>query len=165
MKYCWRTRRCFDIPFRRIVVLSFVFAATAAAGDLTICDLNRRPDLVGQIISMSARIGFNMHGGFLLSDSCADRAEGAVLLFPKTAGTPPVNFELDPNAVGRLSPFFRLTGGASTACGVLRGQLVVKLHFHRRQAGAGPIGNGFGPRGASRYAFILQSVTNVHSCE
>lgn len=66
MKYCWRTRRCFDIPFRRIVVLSFVFAATAAAGDLTICDLNRRPDLVGQIISMSARIGFNMHGGFLL---------------------------------------------------------------------------------------------------
>ena len=156
MQYCWRLR---------CIVLILVFAATAAARDLTTCDFSRRSDLVGRIISVSARIGFTMHGAYLLSDSCAGRAEGAALLFPKDTGTPPVSFEIDPGALTSLSPFFRLTGGAATACGVLRGQLVAKNRFHLRQAGAAPVGNGFGSRGAFRYAFILQSVTDVRSCE
>jgi hypothetical protein len=160
----WRSR-CLDLLSLGIIVLSLVFGATAATPDLTTCDLSRRSDLAGRIISVSARIGFTMHGAHLLSDSCVGRAEDAVLLFPKTAGTPPVNFEIDPIAVGSLSPFFRPTGGTATACGVVRGQVVVKNRFHRRRAGAGPVGNGFGPRGAFRYAFILQSVTEVHSCE
>ena len=156
MQYFWRLR---------CMVLISVVVATAAARNLTTCDFGRPSDLAGRVISVSTRIGFTMHGAYLLSDSCAGRAEDAVLLFPKTAGTPPVNFEIDPSAVGSLSPFFKPTGGTATACGVLRGQVVVKNRFHRGKAGAGPVGNGFGSRGAFRYAFVLQSVTEVHSCE
>ena len=156
MQYRWRLRW---------TMLISVFATTSAAQDLTTRDFSRRSDLVGRIISVSARIRFTMHDAHLLPDSCGGRAEGAALLFPEDRGAPPVNFEIAPGVLSSLSPFFRLTGGSATACGVLRGQLVTKKRFHLRHAGGGPMGNGFGSRGAFRYAFILQSVTDIRSCE
>ena len=117
-----------------------------------------------QSIPVAGRILFTMHGAFLTTDSCSDHSYDIVLLYPGVDGTPSVPFNLDPDATERLSPFFRPAGGTATACGVLDGRVFYKKGFRSKRLGAGPQGNGFGPRGAFRVAFVLRTVREIRPC-
>ena len=145
--------------------LAALVISAAAATEMTMCDLSHRADIGNRVISAKARIGFTSHGIVLLSDGCPKGSEDVVLLFPGHERTPHVAFELDPRAMQSLRPFFRPTGGTAIACAVVTGELHVKRDFRASRAGASPVGNGFGPRGAFRRAFILRDVADVRSCQ
>ena len=132
---------------------------------LSVCDIMHLKGLPEQTIQVSARILFTMHGAFLTTDTCSDHSYDIVILYPGIEGTPPVSFKLDSEATERLSPFFRPAGGTATACSVLVGQVFHKSDFRSKRQGAGPQGNGFGPRGAFRVAFVLRSVSEIRACK
>src|ERR1700722_9718337 len=134
----------------RPIVLVHLIALFAAnrmwainADEVTVCDLNHPTRFLSKRVSASGRFVFTMHGAFLVADSCSDQSQDVVILFPKAAGTPAVNFDLDQSAMDSLKPFFRTTGGSASACGALIGQLFYKKSFHSRSEGSGPEGNGF----------------------
>ena len=114
---------------------------------------------------VTGRILFTMHGAFLTTDSCPDDSDDVVILYPNVEGTPSVIFNLEANALDQLKPFFRPAGGTATACGILDGQVFYKKGFRSKREGAGPYGNGFGPRGAFRVSFVLHSVMEIRACK
>jgi len=136
----------------------------STASKLSVCDIMHAGRFAHSDVVISGRILFTMHGAFLTTDSCPDSSYDLVLLYPKSVGAPPVPFDLDPSAIGKLKNFFRPSGGTAAACGVLSGRVFYKKRFHSRPEGAGPVGNGFGPRGAFRAAFVLRSVDAAHAC-
>jgi hypothetical protein len=151
----------------------FLVALTAITGSLTgaaidsevsPCDLSSPNTFLGRIVSISGRIVFSMHGTFIISDSCKRHTEDIVVMFPKRDGTPAVNFDIDQQTVDLLKPFLRPTGGTTTACAVMTGQVFYKNRFRSKMEGAGPQGNGFGPRGAFRLAFVVRSINEIHGC-
>jgi hypothetical protein len=154
----------------RTVILLFVAVSGISScygeqNPLSVCDIMRPKGLLEQSIQIAARILFTMHGAFLTTDSCSDHSYDIVILYPGIEGTPPVSFKLDPDATKQLSPFYRPAGGTATACGVLVGQVFQKSDFRSKRQGAGPQGNGFGPRGAFRVAFVLRSVSEIRACK
>ena len=131
--------------------------------ELDLCEVFNPAAFSNRHVSVRARMGFTMHGMYLLSNCKVAKPDMAVL-YPGGRGAPPVGFELDPQATSRLAPFFRLTGGSAIACGVLNGTVTYKKHFRLHSAGAGPMGNGYGSRGALRWGFVIQSVVEIHAC-
>ena len=155
---------------RKMICLMVVLVPLVALGqendELTTCQLAKTKASYEQVVSVRARLGFTMHGMFLFGeDTCKGNTDDVVLLFPNRGGAPTVEFELDSHAVEQLSPFFRPTGGVAIACGVVEGRLFKKQGFRAVQRGAGPQGNGFGPRGAFRLAFVLRSVIEIRACK
>jgi len=154
---------------RKIILLfASLWGATCAYGEqtpLSVCDIMDGKALPEQSIPVAGRILFTMHGAFLTSDSCPEHSYDIVILYPGVEGTPPVSFSLGPEATKRQSPFFRPAGGTATACGVFDGQVFRKTGFRSKRQGAGPQGNGFGPRGAFRVAFVLRAVREIRACK
>jgi hypothetical protein len=147
-----------------MAVLSSLVALGGTNEELTICQLANTKASYEKVVSVRARMGFTMHGMFLVGDdACKGNTDDIVLLFPNLDG-PPVDFELDTHAREKLSPFFSPTGGVAMACGVVEGRLFKKQGFRAVQRGAGPQGNGFGPRGSFSLAFVLRSVTEIRAC-
>ena len=144
--------------------LCCAFAASASAQEVDFCNATARVEGISPRLVLRARMGFTPHGMFLMSDHCPQRAPAAVVLNPHDPGAPEVPFGVSHDALVRVKPFLRLTGGSSTACGVISGMLTVKKNFKLKQMGGGPQGNGFGPRGAYKFAFILESVIEIGPC-
>jgi hypothetical protein len=119
----------------------------------------------GHLITIRARLAFGTHGVALKSDACPSDARAATLYFPVTGGSVPVTFGLDEHAEDLLRPFFNRNGTVPKACGSLKGQIFRKQSFELRSDGGGPTGNGYGYRGIYEYAFVLQSVENIHACD
>lgn len=153
------------IALIHLIVLASSVCGAATADEVTPCDLMRPKAFLSKTVSITGRVVFTMHGAFLVSDRCPNQAQDVVILFPGAEGTPVVNFDLDPHAAELLRPFFRPTGGTTSACGVLFGEVFYRTRFHSRIEGAGPQGNGFGPRGAFRLAFVLRSVQEIRACK
>jgi len=153
------------ITLLHTIVLSVSIAFASAGAEFSTCDLLHPEALLGKRITITGRVLFTPHGAFLTSDSCADHSQDIVILYPKIEGTPEVPFALETQVIDLLKPFFKPAGGTATACGTLTGQVFYKKHFRSKAEGAGPQGNGFGPRGAFRLAFVLQSVKGIHVCE
>jgi len=106
-----------------------------------------------------------MHGVSLFSSACATKGQHAAnLMLPGDKDSPPVSFKLDQNAMARLKPFFRTTGGQAIACGVFSGQVFYKKGFRLKRFGGDSIGNGFGENGRLRAAFVLRSIEEIHAC-
>src|ERR1017187_9582038 len=134
-----------------ILIAGVVGLGTALGAEgtkLSVCDIMRPDTSLKRELQVAGRVLFTMHGAYLTSDSCPDHSFDVVILYPEIAGTPPVAFTLSPEATEMLKPFFRPGGGTAAACGVLSGQVFHKEHFRSKPRGAGPQGNGFGPRGA-----------------
>src|SRR5262249_20750340 len=113
----------------------------------------------------TGQIAFTAHGIVILTEGCKKKsADDVVVMFPKQGDAPNVSFDLDDDALGRLQPFFRPSGGVSLACGTLEGELFYRRDFQLRRFGGGPQGNGFGPRGAYRIALVVKSVREIQSC-
>jgi hypothetical protein len=136
-----------------------------AADAVSVCDIMHPNKAISEGVVVESRILFTMHGTFLTTDACADHSYDIVILYPGVEGTPQVAFKLAPETTERLGPFFRPSGGSAVACGLLNGQVFYKKHFRSKIFGAGPVGNGFGPRGAFRVAFVLQSVSEIRDCK
>ena len=148
-----------------LILAAVCLRPAAHASELSVCDLNSPKPYLGRLVQVSARVVFTMHGIFLVSDSCKHSSEDVPVLFPKRAHSPEVDFDIDPQAVELMKPFFKPTGGTSTACAVITGRIFYKERFRSREEGAGPQGNGFGPRGAFRFAFVIRSVSEIHPCK
>jgi len=149
----------------RLLVLATCVTITLRSGVTDLCDLTSRDLTTGEHLALSARMGFTAHGMFLLTDKCSKKVPALLVLTPHDEGAPDVGFELDGEALHRLSPFLRLTGGGTIACGTLVGQFASKPHFRTEGSGAELRGNGFGHQGVFQFAFILQSVAEIHACE
>jgi len=111
-----------------MVLLVFVVLATSLAygeggKEIGLCEVFNTKPLESQHVSVRGRIGFTMHGMFLLSDECKGTKPSVVVLFPNVDGTPPVRFALDPQINSQLRPFVRPSGGTAVACGVLDGAI------------------------------------------
>ena len=137
----------------------------ATDGEITLCDLGDHSSFEGKRLSIRGRLGFTMHGTAFLPEPCKNSPPGVAVLFPGNENSPKVEFTFDPQTLERLSLFFRPTGGSATACGVLTGKLFYKRDFRLRREGAGPQGNGYGPRGALRWGFVLEFVGEIHPCD
>jgi hypothetical protein len=136
-----------------------------AARAATICDL-QPPAYDGKRILLNTRMLFTMHGTYLLGDKCPGKSQhSAALLFPGDEGAPQVPFALDPSAIPRLRPFYRLTGGSAIACAVVSGEVIYKKGFRLRHIDGVPTGNGYGEDGRLQRAFILEAVQEIHGCE
>jgi hypothetical protein len=153
------------ITLLSIIAVNAGIALASGGAEISTCDLLRPDGLLGKSVTVAGRAIFTMHGTFLTSDPCSDHSQDIVILYPKIEGTPEVSFGLDPRALETLKPFFRPSGGSASACVVLTGQVFYKKRFHSKAEGAGLQGNGFGPRGAFRLAFVLQSVKEAHTCK
>jgi hypothetical protein len=148
--------------------ISLAIAAFAAADGLaavTPCDFDSGKH-GGQVIEVSTKLLFTMHGTFLVADLCTTKGQhSAALAFPGDPGVPKVPYSLDSQAIAQLRPFFRTTGGQAIACAVVNGELVYKSKFKLQHINGDVIGNGFGAEGRLRAAFILQSVNSIRPCE
>jgi hypothetical protein len=120
---------------------------------------------MGQRVVVTGFMAFTNHGIFLLSDSCGSDAQDVVVLYPKAHDAPKVDFDLDPKASDMLRPFYRPIGLSTNGCAAITGQVFYKKDFPTRNSGGGLQGNGFGPRGAFRLAFVIQAVNEIHPCE
>lgn len=135
------------------------------AADLTPCDIIPNA-FRGTQISVTGSVIFTMHGAVLFSKSCTNRGQhSAALMFPAEKGAPPVAFELEPSAMERLRPFFRLTGGQAIACGVFSGEVFYKRGFRLKRFDGITVGNGFGEHGTLQAAFVLKSVEAIRVCD
>jgi len=146
----------------RIVIMSAQIVA--GGSNLSVCSLQHAEAFLSPRVAVTGVLAFTNHGIFLVSDPCGKDAEDVVILFPKTDDAPKVDFDLDPPVEQMLRPFVRPIGRSTYACATLSGQLFQKTDFRVRSVGAGPEGNGFGPRGAFRLALVIQSVTEIHVC-
>ena len=152
----------------REIGISLFFLATVAFGagkQITLCDLAKAGAFNGSQVSIQGRIAFTMHGVAFVAASCKGSPPGVAVLTPGAENSPKVEFQVDPHTPERLAPFIRPTGGSAVGCGVLNGMLFYKKNFHIRQEGAGPQGNGYGPRRALRWGLVLQSVSEIHACD
>jgi preprotein translocase subunit SecD len=156
----------FTVIFLQIAVMSVQIAAIGTNPTLSICDIQHPESFLGERIVVNGLMAFTNHGIFLVADSCnGSDAEDVVVLFPKTEGAPKVDFDLDSLVSQKLRPFFRPIGRSTNACATLSGQVFYKKEFRSTAAGGGPQGNGFGPRGAFRLAFVIESVNDIYSCK
>ena len=121
-----------------LFAMSAGFILGASDKVITLCDLRGHGAVEATEVSLRGRIGFNMHGAAFIGESCETSPPGVALLFPGVKRNPEVDFGLDSKALDQLGPFFRTTGGSAVACGVLKGKLFYKKHFHLHQYGAGP---------------------------
>ena len=135
-----------------------------AQPEVDLCRTPIKEVLTGRPLVAHVRVGFTMHGVFLLSDQCALRIPAALVVNPGDPGVPVVPFQLDGDARERLSPFLRPAGGSAVACGTMEGQFVRKKGFHLRR-GEPPSGNGFGARGTFELMFVLKAVEELHGCD
>ena len=152
---------------RRIIrlLLSASLAATtnwAADPSRNVCELPAAPNPAGVMVTAVGRILFTMHGAHFLTDRCPKPTPAPVLAFPQdrfstARSAPPVSFEADSDALARLRPYLRPSGGASEAWAVITGQLfsIKKFRANGRQ------GNGFGPNGMSRTVLVIKSVDQI----
>jgi len=137
----------------------------AAENEITLCDLVLYRAFAGKSVSIRGRIGFTMHGVAFLPSSCKNSPPGVAVLTPGNANTPSVDYILENRDLQLLAPFLRPSGGAAVACGVLSGRIFYKKDFELQQSGGGPEGNGYGPRGALRWALVLSSVKEIRACD
>lgn len=128
------------------------------------CDLTSSTKYAGNLVRISGLMVFTMHGVVIKAEGCKKPGQGIAVLLPREGGSPPVTFDLQPGALDALKPFFRPTGGAASACVTVTGQPFYKKHFRMRVEGAGPVGNGFGPRHALRTALVVRSVDSIRAC-
>jgi len=153
----------------RTITILLLLAASAARGDVPVeigtCDLIDPEGMAGRIVAVRGRMYFNSSGGFLTTGSCPRPVPVPVLLFPHTSDAPSVNFDAEPDTELRLAPFARPNGGSSFACGVVIGELFYKKHFHLHKKGAGPQGDGYGPRGAFRVAIVIKAIPSIGTCD
>jgi hypothetical protein len=136
------------------VAICIASVAAVSSAELSPCDFGNHGAL-GRNVLIRGRFGFTRHGMVIMTNGCKSQPYAAVVLFPNTAYSPQVEFEVDPQAVERLQPFFRVNGGYATACGVLSGALFQKRHFRR----------GYGPTGIYRFALVLRSVDEIRPCD
>jgi hypothetical protein len=148
-----------------ILLVGSTILLHGAQGALKVCDIEHPVPFQGTVVAIESRALFTIHGAFLSMDGCPDQSFDIVILYPGIEGTPPTNFKLAPGTLEQLKPFYRTNGGTAAACGVLRGQVFYKKHFRSKRFGAGPVGDGFGPRGAFKVAFVLESVVDIHQCK
>jgi hypothetical protein len=152
----------------RPVIRSLLFAAMSAAisgaagAPANVCELPTAPDPAGILVTVIGRVLFGMHGAYFLTDGCPKQVPAPVLAFPHDRfsldrAAPPVSFEANADAMARLRPYLRPSGGASEACAVITGQLfsLKKFRAHGYQ------GNGFGPNGLSRAVLVIKSVDQI----
>ena len=146
--------------------LSLLAVAThVAAREITPCDLTPHA-FEDQLVTISARALFTMHGAYLLGSSCTGKGQySAALLLPGEKGSPLVSFELDPSSLASLKPFFRTTGGQAFACGLFSGRVFYKKGFRLRHFDEITIGNGFGEHGTLQAGFVIESVKDVRACD
>jgi len=130
----------------------------------TPCDLAEPKRFEGTMISLRGRLSFSMHGAYFLTDTCDQNISAPIILFPNTKFAPAVEFDADTNSAERLGPFLRVSGGSSVACGTLTGKLFYKRTFRLKKHGGTLSGNGFGPNGRSRMAFVIKSVNEIGAC-
>lgn len=135
----------------------------AIAQPIDFCDAHPESH-VGRELTVRARIAFTMHGAALLSNHCRHKAQPAALLNPHDPGAPDVAFELDRASVDLLKPFLRISGGGAEACGTISGQFASKPGFKAFRRDGELMGNGFGARGALRFAFVLHKVVEIGPC-
>lgn len=149
-----------------VIVNAGLFYAQSVSNERSaVCVLQeRQPDTSG-LSTVHGRLAFTAHGAVLYPDGCTKGGQAAALLFSGRQGSPKVDFGTDQRSVDLLTPFFRPAGGAAEACGTLVGRVVVRKHFHIKNFGGGPQGNGYGSRGVLRFAFVMKSVTEVQQCE
>jgi hypothetical protein len=147
------------------LLVGFTILLQGAQGALRVCDIEHPTASQGTVVAVESRVLFTMHGAFLSTDGCPDHSFDIVILYPGIQGTPLTSFKLAPGTLEQLKPFYRTNGGTAVACSVLRAQVFYKKRFRSKGFGAGPVGNGFGPRGAFRVAFVLESVVDMHQCE
>lgn len=148
-----------------LITMSTGIVLGASSKEITLCDLRGHGTVEGTEISLRGRIGFTMHGAAFLQESCKNSPPGVALLDPGASHNPKVDFEMDSRSLDQLRPFYRITGGAAIACGVLNGKLFYKKNFQLHQEGAGPQGNGYGSRGALRWGLIIRSVEEIRACQ
>jgi len=153
----------FTIAVLQVLILGAQIASPGSS-ILSTCDLQHPEQLSERAVEVRSLILFTSHGAFLRSDSCATQAQDVPILYPGADDTPKVQFNLDPGVDRMLKPFRRPMGPSTTACAVLTGQVFDKKGFRVQMFGGGPQGNGFGPRGAFRLAFVIRSVKEIHPC-
>ena len=147
------------------MLLSLALPLAAQIDKMTPCDLARIKLHDSKLVSISGTISFDMHGMYLYSSDCRPKTPAVSVQVPTPDTVPKVGYVLSDSELQKLKPYFRLNGGSAVACGVLVGRLFEKPHFHLRQSGGGPHGNGFGPRGAFRWMLVLESVPAIHTCQ
>src|SRR5579883_1291987 len=118
-----------------LVVLSIGGWSRASGADTSVCDIMHPNAAFNKEIIVDARVLFTMHGVFLTTDGCSDHSYDIVMLYPGIEGTPPVPFDLDPQSLERLKPFFRTNGGTAVACGALKGKVFYKANFRSKPFG------------------------------
>jgi hypothetical protein len=149
----------------RLLISTICLSLSAAGEVVDLCKMKSVEAVVGKRLTLGARMGFTSHGAFLLTDLCSRKViPAAAVLLPRDPGVPEVDFEADQHALTSLKPYLRLAGGAATACGTIVGEFVSKPKFRTERHGPILQGNGFGPQGALRFAFILRSVIEISSC-
>ena len=129
-----------------VSVILFVIAvvATAAPIEITPCDFNAGRH-EGELVKVSAKILFTKHGVFLIADHCSSKGQhAAALMYPGDKGIPKVSYDLDPQALIQLRPFYRTNCGRAIACGVLLGEVVYKSRFRLKRSHGDVTRNGFG---------------------
>ena len=152
----------------RPVIPLLIFAALsatrsgAAGAPRNVCELPTALDPAGTLLTVVGRVVFSMHGAYLLTDRCPKPAPAPVLAFPHDRfslerSAPRVSFEANADALARLGPYLRPSGGTSEACAVITGQLFSAVKFRAN----GHQGNGFGPNGMSRLVLVIKSVDQI----
>jgi hypothetical protein len=148
----------------RVIILTGCSALFANAQAVDFCSLGPKPPS-DSLLAVRVRLGFTMHGGYLLSNKCVNKTPAAELLIPGFPDAPKVPFDIDPDALRQLKPFFRLTGGSSEACAVISGSFVERKPFRTKRVQGYLEGNGFGPLGALQFGFVLKSVDEISVCQ
>jgi hypothetical protein len=148
----------------KLIAIAVCLASVVQSQSFDFCDLGAKL-LSSDVVIVRVRLGFTMHGAYLLSDRCAHKAPAAALLSPHDPGAPDVPFEIDRESLERLKPFMRLNGGASVACAIVSGVFTTAKSFTTYRADGQLHGNGFGPQGALQFAFVLRSVQTITGCQ
>ena len=132
--------------------------------EITPCDI-QPGRFVGQLIRITSKLVFTMHGAAMVSENCATRGQHAAALFyPSDPGAPHVGFEVDPRAIEQLVPYYRTTGGSAVACAVVEGEIFYQQKFKLNHPGGMATGNGFGAHGALGAAFVIKKVAQIKPC-
>ena len=149
------------IPVLFLTALS-ASQARAAEGPRDVCDMPRVSAPAGELETLAGTALFTRSGAYLRTDQCPRPTPSLVLILPHEKfsslhSAPPVAFEADADALTRLLPYFRPTGGQSQACTVITGQLFLVKRFRVRRGQ----GNGWGPNGMARAVLVIKSVDQI----
>src|SRR5258708_4003046 len=85
------------------------------------CQVNEHQISSGTLLTVASNLVFTSHGLYLVADNCSRKPASAVVLTPGVLGAPNVPYQLDKSSLDPAAPYYRINGGASTACGVLTG--------------------------------------------